>query len=96
MGAVTALLYLPKDETVSAVVLDSPFKSLKGLVEDMAEKTSNVPGLVLSAGLKLVDRKLQEKAGFSLYKLDPYKLAAPRIFIPAFFIVGIEDEVIPI
>jgi hypothetical protein len=78
------------------VVLDSPFKSLKGLVEDMAQKTSNVPGIVLSAGLKLVDRKLQEKAHFSLYKLDPLKLAAPKIFIPAFFIVGVEDEVIPI
>ena len=55
-----------------------------------------MPGFVLSAGLKLVDRKLQEKAQFSLYKLDPLKLGAPNIFIPAFFIVGIEDEVIPI
>lgn len=32
MGAVTALLYLPQDNRISAVVLDSPFKSLKGLI----------------------------------------------------------------
>jgi len=89
MGAVTALLYLSQDSNITSVVLDSPFKSLRGLVEDMAEKTSSVPGIVLSAGLKLVDRKLQEKAQFSLYKLDPLKLAAPKIFIPAFFLVGV-------
>lgn len=59
MGAVTALLYLPQDPQIAAAVLDSPFKSLKNLVEDMAEKNSNVPGIVLSAGLKLVDRKLR-------------------------------------
>ena len=32
MGAVTALLYLPQDYNIASVVLDSPFKSLKGLV----------------------------------------------------------------
>ena len=59
MGAVTALLYLPQDDSICSVVLDSPFKSLKGLVEDMAAKTSKVPGIVLSAGLKIIDRTLQ-------------------------------------
>lgn len=54
MGAVTALLYLPKDNTISSVVLDSPFKSLKGLIEDMAGKTSKVPRLVLSAAFKII------------------------------------------
>ena len=31
MGAVTALLYLPEDNHITSVILDSPFKSLKGL-----------------------------------------------------------------
>jgi alpha-beta hydrolase superfamily lysophospholipase len=54
MGAVTALLYLPKDNSISAVILDSPFKSLKGLIEDMAQKTTKIPGIVLSAAFKIV------------------------------------------
>ena len=96
MGAVTALLYLPHDNQVTSVVLDSPFKSLKGLVEDMAAKTSSVPGFVLSTALKIMDRTIKEKAHFSISKLNPLKYGAPKIFIPGFFLVGIEDDVIPI
>lgn len=54
MGAVTALLYLPKDNSITAAVLDSPFKSLKCLIEDMAQKTNKIPGFVLSAAFKIV------------------------------------------
>ena len=59
MGAVTALLYLPTDNRISSVVMDSPFKSLKGLVEDMAAKTSKVPGFVLATALKIIDRTIK-------------------------------------
>ena len=59
MGAVTALLYLPEDNHITSVVLDSPFKSLKGLVEDMAAKTSKVPGFVLSTALKIIERTIK-------------------------------------
>jgi hypothetical protein len=59
MGAVTALLYLPKDQDICAVVLDSPFKSLKGLVEDMAAKTSKIPGVILSMALKIIGKTIQ-------------------------------------
>jgi len=96
MGAVTAFLCLPENKTVAAAVFDSPFKSFKGLVEDMANKATKVPGILLSAALRIVDKTIQEKAGFSLYSLNPLKNSAPYIEIPAFFIVGIEDEVIPI
>ena len=96
MGAVTALLYLPTDNRISSVVMDSPFKSLKGLVEDMAAKTSKVPGFVLATALKIIDRTIKEKANFSISKLNPLKYGAPKIFIPGFFIVGINDDVIPI
>lgn len=96
MGAVTALLYLPEDNQITSVALDSPFKSLKGLVEDMAAKTSKVPGFVLSTALKMIERTIKEKNGFNISKLNPLKYGAPKIFIPSFFIVGIDDDVIPI
>lgn len=89
MGAVTALLYLPHDSSISSVVLDSPFKSLKGLIEDIAAKNTKIPGLVLSAAFKIISNTIKDKAKFSIYKLDPLKLSAPKIFIPAFFIVGV-------
>ena len=55
MGAVTALLYLPEDNQITAAAFDSPFKSLKGLVQDMAAKTTKVPGFVLSTALKMIE-----------------------------------------
>ena len=96
MGAVTSLLFLAGNNAISAAVFDSPFKSFKGLVEDMSSKTTKVPGIILSAALRLIDRTVQEKAKFSLFSLDPLNTAAPLLHIPAFFIVGIQDEVIPI
>lgn len=96
MGAVTAMLYLQRDKKICAAVFDSPFKSFKSLVEDMANKKTKIPGLVLSAALKIMDGTVRQKAKFSLYEIDPYKKAAPFVNVPAFFIVGIEDEVIPI
>ena len=95
MGAVTTLLYLPQDHSIAATVLDSPFKSLKNLIEDMSEKNTKIPGLVLSAALKIINRTIKEKANFSITKINPYK-EAPKSVIPAYFIVGINDEVIPL
>ena len=89
MGAVTALLYLPVDNHISSVIMDSPFKSLKGLIEDMAAKAAKVPGFVLSTAFKIIDKTIRQRAGFSLYSLDPLNKSAANIFIPAFFIVGI-------
>jgi hypothetical protein len=54
----------------------------------MANKKTKVPGLVLSAALKIIDGTVREKGKFSLYEIEPFR-KAPLIFIPAFFIVGI-------
>lgn len=35
MGAVTAIMYCSKDPLIGGLVLDSPFSSLRGLVEDL-------------------------------------------------------------
>lgn len=59
MGAVTAMLYLGERQTVAAAVFDSPFKSFKGLIEDMSNKTTKIPGILISAALRIVDRTVQ-------------------------------------
>lgn len=90
MGAVTALLFLAinKEPGVKVAVFDSPFKSLKSLVEDMAQKTSKIPKIVLSGALKIIAGTIQQKANFSIYDLNPMK-AVSKIYTPAFFIVGV-------
>lgn len=60
----------------------------------MANKKTKIPGLVLSAALKIMDGTVKQKGKFSLYDIDPFK-KVPLLSIPAFFIVGIEDEIIP-
>lgn len=60
MGAVTSLLYLANhNNDIKAVIVDSPFKSLKSLVEDMAQKTSKIPKIVLNGGLKIISKTIQ-------------------------------------
>jgi hypothetical protein len=59
MGAVTAMLYLARECEVKVAVFDSPFKSFKGLVEDMALKTTKVPKIILSAMLKIISKSIQ-------------------------------------
>lgn len=90
MGAVTTLLYLNNHTDIKAAVIDSPFKSLKALVEDMAQKTSKIPKIVLNGALKIISGTIQQKANFNLYDLNPMKIVS-NIHLPAFFIVGIED-----
>lgn len=59
MGAVTALLYLAKNEGIKCVVVDSPFKSLKALVEDMAQKSTKIPNLILNGVFKIVSGTIE-------------------------------------
>lgn len=88
MGAVTALLYISNNQGVKVAVFDSPFKSLKSLIEDMAQKTSKIPKIVLSGAFKIISGTIQQKANFSIYDLNPMKVVS-NINIPGFFIVGI-------
>lgn len=95
MGAVTGLLYLRKSSKICAAVFDSPFKSLKALIEDLCKKNSKIPSLIISGALKIIAGTIQEKAKFDIYKLNPLKYEVPFLTYPAFFIVGIQDDLIP-
>lgn len=73
MGAVTSLMYLKHDDIVKAAVFDSPFMSLKTLIEDLCKKNSKVPMFILSGLMKVINKTIQDKAKFDLYKLNPLK-----------------------
>lgn len=58
MGAVTSMLYLAKTIDIKAAIFDSPFKSLKNLVEDMAHKNSKIPSFVLAGAIKIISKTI--------------------------------------
>ena len=95
MGAVTALLYLQGCTFIKAVVLDSPFASFKSLVHDMAAKITKIPSIIVNAAYKLLKSTVKTKAKFNLSDLNPEK-AVPFLTVPAFFVVGVDDNIIPV
>lgn len=89
MGAVAALLYADEDNMVDAMVLDSPFASLRMLAEELvARATANsrykVPSFAVTAILRLVRSSILKRA-----KVDINDIAAidhvSHMYVPALF-----------
>jgi hypothetical protein len=91
MGAVTSLMYGDRDPTIAGMVLDSPFSSLKMLVEELVKEKVSLPSFVLNQALKLVKSTVQKKANFKLDDIEPI-LFAKRCFIPALFVAAQNDN----
>jgi hypothetical protein len=89
MGAVTAILYAEEyPERVGVLVVDSPFSSLKKMVQDIAFEHYKIPAFVVNLGLSVISSSIQERIGVDLFeKLDPYvncaKCQTPVTFIAA-------------
>ncbi len=98
MGAVTALLHGHRDPSIAAMVLDSPFASLKQLARELVAKGKqasgyNVPDFVVSIAISWVTGSVQKKAGFDMNKLEPIA-DVDKCFIPALFVAGKQDDFI--
>jgi hypothetical protein len=46
---------------------------------------------VLAGALKIISKTIEEKANFSIYKINPLKYCVPGLHTPAYFLVGAED-----
>lgn len=90
MGAVTAIMYGDRDPSIAGMVLDSPFSSLKKLVEELVKEKVNLPNFVVNQALKMVKTTVQKKANFLLDNIEPIKFAE-RCFIPALFVAANKD-----
>lgn len=91
MGAVTALMYGDSDPTVAGMVLDSPFSSLKLLVEELVSEKITLPKFILSQAIKMVKNSVKKKAFFDLDDIEPIKYAE-RCYIPALFTSANDDD----
>lgn len=91
MGAVTAIMYGDKDPSIAGMILDSPFSSLKLLVEELVKDKVNLPNWIVNQALKLVKSTVHKKGKFKLDDIEPITFAE-RCFIPALFVAAKEDN----
>jgi len=98
MGAVAALLYADEDNMLDAMVLDSPFASLRMLAEELVHRATSgssikIPGFAIAAVLRLVRSTIRKRA-----KVDINEIAAidhvARMYVPALFCVVRSDSFI--
>ena len=84
MGAVTALMYGSKDLSIAGLVLDSPFSSLKVLINELAKSRVKLPDFIIKQAINWVKDIIKDKAGFNLDDIEPKEYAG-KCFIPAYF-----------
>lgn len=92
MGAVTSLMYAARDPTaVNAIVLDSPFSTLRLLISDLVEQHARwAPKFTVEAIVEKVRRVIVRTAGFDINQLNALD-AARKCTVPAFIFHGKED-----
>eukprot|EP00010_Vexillifera_abyssalis_P002937 CAMPEP_0201553108 /NCGR_PEP_ID=MMETSP0173_2-20130828/19451_1 /ASSEMBLY_ACC=CAM_ASM_000268 /TAXON_ID=218659 /ORGANISM="Vexillifera sp., Strain DIVA3 564/2" /LENGTH=242 /DNA_ID=CAMNT_0047963723 /DNA_START=415 /DNA_END=1140 /DNA_ORIENTATION=- len=94
MGAATSLLYAEMDPSIACMVVDSPFSSLTTVARELVETSQvNVPGMLVSMGLRMIRKSIKNKAGFDINKLEPIKRVG-KAFVPVLFAHGKSDNFI--
>ena len=95
MGAATALMYSAQDLSIAGLVLDSPFSSLKNLINELAKDRVALPEFVVRQAIKWIKETIKEKADFNLDDVEPINYAE-KCFIPAFFCHSKQDTFVNI
>lgn len=93
MGAITSLMHSDRDPSIAALVLDSPFASLRKVAEELAKQFSKIPNFLTSFGLMFVRKTIKNKAKFNIDHLKPID-HVDKAFIPAFFMHAKDDTFI--
>ena len=101
MGAATALLYAAtRDPNVTALILDSPFQSLRQLALDVVQAALggselNGAARVASIGaLRLVRGAVRRRAGFDIYDVD-IERHARECACPTLVLCALDDALVP-
>jgi pimeloyl-ACP methyl ester carboxylesterase len=92
MGAATAFFTLADDPTIACAVVDSPFASLKVLIQELAA-TYRAPGFLSSMVVGYLAKKIKSIAHFDIKDLNPIQAAA-MCFSPVLIMHGAQDTFI--
>ncbi|KAL0481475.1 hypothetical protein AKO1_011239 [Acrasis kona] len=96
MGAATSIIYSSLDPCISAVVTDSPFTSLHELIHEMVLGIQSwIPRAFIAAGVSMVGRTIQTRAGFDIELNTPIRYAS-RCTAPILMGHGVQDTFIRI
>jgi pimeloyl-ACP methyl ester carboxylesterase len=92
MGAAVAFFTLAADPTIACAVADSPFASLKQLIQELA-MTYRAPGFLASMAVSYMAKKIKNIAHFDIKDLNPVQAAA-MCFSPVMIVHGARDTFI--
>jgi len=96
MGSVTALMHAYRDPSLGAVLLDSPFSSLRALIQDIAQGDRSlfrIPTFLLEGALAVIRMRVKTLAGFDIEDIVPTDHVG-KSYVPAFFMHGSDDTFI--
>jgi len=98
MGAVAALLYADADNMVDAMILDSPFASLRMLAEELVARATatsafKIPGFAVGGVMRLLRSTIRKRADADIDDVAPIKHVA-GMYVPALFCVVRGDSFI--
>ena len=94
MGAVAALLQMKEDQSITAAILDSAYKSLPELTKELAHRVASAPDILLNQIIKqTVAKSVQKRANFDMMALIPIQ-DIEVIHTPALFAAALQDSYI--
>lgn len=92
MGATTSILRAAEDHNLAACVLDSAFRDLRTVAEELVNRGRfPVPKFIVTWALELIRSEVTARASFDPLQLMPIE-CAPRALCPALFAVASDDS----
>lgn len=94
MGAVSALMHADRDPAIAGICLDSPFSSLRQLIEEIAQSDRlliPVPRWLVNGILSVIRMRVKALADFDIEDLVPLN-HGPQSSVPALFMHGLQDN----
>lgn len=90
MGAVTAILYMREDPSITCAICDSAFCDAHQLAADI----THMRRALVYPLVHIINYRVRRIAGFNITDIRPLE-AAPSTFVPTLFIHARDDKMIP-
>jgi len=92
-GAVACILRAAQDPQVAAVMLDSPFSDFRLQLEEAIGNRLHMPEFMLHPIVNRIRDDILARSGLDVNEHRPVEVA-PRSKTPAFFVAGVDDEIV--
>lgn len=93
MGAVAGIRYCTQNTHIKALILDSPFGSLRELALHLGNQKTWLPHFILNIFFNVLNPRIKEKSGVSLDDIDNHVIIN-NMHVPCLFITSQNDHVV--